>query len=465
MKKTALILLTTAMLLSLCVPYAAGATEDYDFLWAYHDGIAQFEKDGKIGLMNEAGEIILPAEYDEINPCFQNGYTWVIKGGLYGLIDDEGNVVIEPQYAYMEDVSSGLIVAQDVSTLLFGYLDVSGNWVIEPQYVKAESFSGNIAIVFPDGDKLAPDYKYIKTAAGYSPVAYHAVVLNAEGDVVTDLGYVSDLSSCVLAYGYNYYREIHFADYPSFAKGDLFIYKHSVYTGKYSKGDNSGIGFLNEEGEIVDCSTLEYNISHIKYYGFSDGLAMISEKIETEEGKTRNIYGYLNRNGDVIIEPQFMYGTRFYNGKAYVTDIYASLTIDNKDCYFIDTQGNACGKDGILAKDYDIDYSYKRIELSETDILKKKDYCWYAMYPASETVYIYQKVIGTENGMNTGVDRGYLTYAYVNNDTHEILYENSFARQETDYGCGLYIVCDSKDNVGFINENGELVSGLKEKGK
>jgi hypothetical protein len=46
----------------------------------------------------------------------------------------------------------------------------------------------------------------------------------------------------------------------------------------------------------------------------------------------------------------------------------------------------------------------------------------------------------------------------------EIIYENTFGSESTDFGCGLYKVEDSKGKIGYIDENGNLVSGLEKKG-
>jgi len=73
------------------------------------DGLARTTRDGKVGFVNEALEIVVPAEWDFAFP-FEDGFARVctgcsvvhedgdehgsVRGGAWGVIDREGRVVV-----------------------------------------------------------------------------------------------------------------------------------------------------------------------------------------------------------------------------------------------------------------------------------------------------------------------------------------------------------------------------------
>lgn len=78
----------------------------YDNAWVFSEGLAAVVKNGKIGFINARNEVVLPFQYDysnrngkAIDYLFRDGYcTMTDSRGACGLIDKEGNWVIEPQY-------------------------------------------------------------------------------------------------------------------------------------------------------------------------------------------------------------------------------------------------------------------------------------------------------------------------------------------------------------------------------
>ena len=78
----------------------------YDKAWVFSDGLAAVVKDKKIGFVNASNEVVLPFRYDysdrngwAIDYLFRDGYcTMTDERGACGLIDKDGNWVVEPQY-------------------------------------------------------------------------------------------------------------------------------------------------------------------------------------------------------------------------------------------------------------------------------------------------------------------------------------------------------------------------------
>ena len=80
---------------------------DYRKAWVFSDGLAAVMKDGKIGFINANNEVVIPFQFDYTDKCrmydfgyiFHNGYCAMTNAnGDLGLIDKNGNWVIEPSY-------------------------------------------------------------------------------------------------------------------------------------------------------------------------------------------------------------------------------------------------------------------------------------------------------------------------------------------------------------------------------
>jgi hypothetical protein len=75
------------------------------------EGLFRFVEDGKMGFANGQGKRVIPARFDFVEP-FTNGYAAfntggvqepqgehsLLKGGLWGLIDKKGIIVVAPQF-------------------------------------------------------------------------------------------------------------------------------------------------------------------------------------------------------------------------------------------------------------------------------------------------------------------------------------------------------------------------------
>lgn len=66
---------------------------------------------------------------------------------LYGYLDHQGNVVIEPSYLSASSFHDGLALVTDPATSLKGYIDMKGRWVIEPAFDSASDFNEGVAWV------------------------------------------------------------------------------------------------------------------------------------------------------------------------------------------------------------------------------------------------------------------------------------------------------------------------------
>ena len=129
-------------------------------LW-YEENVLRIKKDGKYGIMNLDGKVLVEPQYDEIIavPGIKNAYK-VKKDNLYGIVDGEGKQILNVSYADItnlgKDNISGYIV-QDQNGK-FGIVDYSSNQILEAKYDAIEKVHGNdMYVVTENGTKKVVD--------------------------------------------------------------------------------------------------------------------------------------------------------------------------------------------------------------------------------------------------------------------------------------------------------------------
>ncbi len=80
-------------------------------LEAYSDGVILLSKDGKYGFIDYTGEWIAQPIYTAATPFVCGLATLTTEDGRVGMIDTEGNIVLQFTYDYISQVSDGLIAA------------------------------------------------------------------------------------------------------------------------------------------------------------------------------------------------------------------------------------------------------------------------------------------------------------------------------------------------------------------
>jgi hypothetical protein len=108
----------------------------------------QYYNNGFHGIINYNGTFLLDPIYEEsiflINVKNEISYFKVKKGGLIGIIDSNGKTVLPIKY-------SEIFQQDDVYRIklneLYGFLDSNFNIIIEPVYSKTGVFSSNLCYV------------------------------------------------------------------------------------------------------------------------------------------------------------------------------------------------------------------------------------------------------------------------------------------------------------------------------
>ena len=373
MKRYLLLLLMVFLLFGLLSvfstsSYAADSQFEYVLpcVWRYiesfSEGLAMiqgYNKDGGagyFGFVDGTGKIQIPLEWDEAKP-FSEGIAPVKRDGVWGYINKEGLVVIEPQFYEAALFYEGLAcvaVLNEFNKLNYGYIDKTGAIVINPDYYSIMRFREGLAAVCKD-DKwgyISSDgqtvigFNYDRAYSfynGYAVVVHSGdgilipdtyLVIDRVGNVVLDYitqPFIYDPESGMIwilangnteRYSYSIYSNDYFDDYftkPFKATADIPTFRYSPsYTSRYLEefgvfiildGNSNQLFFYNNEFKLI--AALD-DIRWIDKFGqISDGIIAVHI-----DGKV----GYVNVRGEIVVEPCFLVAKNFSEGRAIVRD-------------------------------------------------------------------------------------------------------------------------------------------------
>lgn len=187
--------------------------EYYDYFGKFEGDYARFRAYGKYGLVDRSGNVVLPAEYDEITAYYMSnsnetcyfpcGYQAFVKDGKLGYADLNGNITCEPKYsadnakystnpnfATLQDLDGSYIVlSAAVGELSERYSDVRIPSGLSKCFA-AQNAAGQMGVVDIDGDTVLPFGNDVRNVDSYSFSKDGSIIsgnnvyytLNAAGD-------------------------------------------------------------------------------------------------------------------------------------------------------------------------------------------------------------------------------------------------------------------------------------------
>lgn len=134
------------------------ALENYDKnqnVW-YEEDVLKVKKDGKYGLINLKGNIVLNCEYDDIYTLKRIENSLIVeKNGKLGLVDNNGRVIIEANYAEINPLGTdnldGYITKNQEGK--YGVIGASKEHKLASNYEKIEPIVGDNLFVITEGGK------------------------------------------------------------------------------------------------------------------------------------------------------------------------------------------------------------------------------------------------------------------------------------------------------------------------
>lgn len=157
--------------------------DQYEIRKDFSDGMAYILKDKLFGYINNKGEIVIQAQFQDVGN-FNNGYAPVFIEKQWGYINKSGDYMVNPKFEVAKEFKDGMALVKDKTGYFYlntagqeigksagynvkynfsdgyariiqngkwGFIDQSGKVVIDAQYEKAEDFSNGFAAVLSNG--------------------------------------------------------------------------------------------------------------------------------------------------------------------------------------------------------------------------------------------------------------------------------------------------------------------------
>ncbi len=121
----------------------------YDKYWEIDDGFYRVMSEGKIGLVNSMGDIIIPCENDQVWNLQDNGDIKVLKNGKLGIYNTNGDILIPVIYDMIWGFEDGK--ARVMRDGKIGYVNRFGNEFIPCKYDQIWNFEDGKAKVLKNG--------------------------------------------------------------------------------------------------------------------------------------------------------------------------------------------------------------------------------------------------------------------------------------------------------------------------
>ncbi len=263
------------------------------------------KKDNLYGIMDENGQVIVEPSYDKMR-AFSNGFAAVCKDSRWGYINEEGREVIDLIYKEVNDFSDNVLSAVKLDQ------EISSWAIIKPngKLIKAKD-SSNFSQIYnfnSNGYAVARQYgvfRIIDENGNYAnDDEYHSIEFRRDQGVF--IGYKYGNACLINIEG----RAV--VD-PEDNYDEIYLPHNGLC--QVVKGDK--MGYVDEAGKLL--IPLKYTTAH----EFAEnGLAYV----EIGEGQG----GFINKKGEFVIPPIYKNGSYFKYGLASVQKDEEYIFIDEK---------------------------------------------------------------------------------------------------------------------------------------
>lgn len=115
----------------------------------------RFSRNGKFGVIDGLGNVIVPAEYDYIGRMSEDIIV-AKKGRLYGCFDATGQEIVPFEFVEIKEYVGGMARISG-SDGYYGFIDKNGSMLVRPDFETVEYYSEGLALISYDGKFLYVD--------------------------------------------------------------------------------------------------------------------------------------------------------------------------------------------------------------------------------------------------------------------------------------------------------------------
>ena len=115
----------------------------YDRVEYGGEGKWKYRQDGLWGLMDEDGEILTEPKFYLLNRYTEGRMVYGMSEDLWGFLDEKGEIIVDPIFPLLWDYHNGM--ARIITGSGFGFIDKEGKVAIKPQFIEARDFNDGLA--------------------------------------------------------------------------------------------------------------------------------------------------------------------------------------------------------------------------------------------------------------------------------------------------------------------------------
>lgn len=258
-------------------------TENYSYIGNFKEGRAQYgvidsNKGYLYGYLDREGRVIIPAQYEYGNDFYEGKAVVRIKENEYALVNIKGEILNKYEYASVGNLREGLLSFKKDMGEKYGFIDEDGNVVIKPQFTYAHDFSEGRSVVNVSGN-IMNNYGVIDKEGNYIITPkYNDIILLGENRVA--VGVAIDKTSPFIGSKYaiadtegNILTDFIYYEVSNYKNGIAFAYddKNTFFIDKEgNKIENlpivEGSGTLTVENELIK-AYVDYKISYFDKEG------------------------------------------------------------------------------------------------------------------------------------------------------------------------------------------------------
>ncbi|MBS1995442.1 MAG: WG repeat-containing protein [Cyanobacteria bacterium SZAS LIN-2] len=247
-------------------------------------------KDGRWGFIDGTGQFVIANNYDYAL-SFSEGLAAVLVGRYWGFVNQRGEVVIEPIYEKVLPFSNGLALVKLRDKV--GYLDNNGHLSIPAVFDSGRSFSEGLAEVgFLDNEKHELRLCYINTSG---KVCIDTSKIEIEAEPAESEADIYKLDDGKTVFG--------FKSAVGMSSGEHLPRDFHCGLAGIKLGKN--YGYINKDGKVVIKPV--YNV----VYDFSENLATVRPGFNFDKA-------VIDTSGRIIVGPQYQEISQFHDGIAAV---------------------------------------------------------------------------------------------------------------------------------------------------
>ncbi|MFZ2959028.1 MAG: WG repeat-containing protein [Candidatus Ozemobacteraceae bacterium] len=262
------------------------ASPAWDFMWAEPHQLIKVARENRHGLLDPRGKALLPCAYDMLE-VDQSDLVRLRQDGRWGFYDLKRNKLVDPVYTEIQPFCDGLAAAYSQGH--WGYIDHTGQFAIPAQYDWASDFVNGKAAVY-------------SASAG--------VVIDREGRIVEKPIPDSVGKTKLLPNGS---RSVRFHNKFGFYRSDgTFTIAPSLDTARAF--EDTGVILAEEAGFWRLIRPGDREMSPILFRSAGE----VQENMCWVQMYNTKRYGFIDHNGNIVIEPIYDDAKGFHRDRAAV---------------------------------------------------------------------------------------------------------------------------------------------------